>query len=566
MYFLRRSIVLPRPGGFTFVFPDTNASLSVTESEAIMLTNLSGVLISNDLAPVLLGQELLSNLIHNDCLVHADTYFSRSSAMTVAATPSVAICVCTRNRLSQLLVTLAEVTYSLTLSERKADLVIIDTTDLLKKEDSNALHEFVAHHRESFLDVTILDHEAIEKAVICGIGLSLRSAGTYAFVPRPGASVTTGASRNLALAVTKGKIAVFVDDDVNITSVYQRPGTTFSTLLTSVARRPELVRVADSADIRNGLVRYHGDVIKELTKGVSKSINSVLHDYDRVECDQLDPPTISALEQGTSGRVIACMSGYYGHPGFSDMTPLGLLSPAQPPDFSMDAGSQVQLQLAATSPLLTKDEFLMTLAAALDNVNYLPPFLPVGRGQDQLFMRVCRRLISGSMTMHLPFMVDHDSKRNVDRSVIHPFQVKLTSLMSLLIDDNMAQAREPDPYRASSVLTSRLLGYCHLSDAALSDLIYERFARWISELSRDLTISSAHSRLQMSRTDQNSCFEALVDCIRRNDWIKHLEVGWIAASPWDDLRTEIRAYCELLGCWDELCLACRDSVSNSKIK
>ena len=154
--------------------------------------------------------------------------------------------------------------------------------------------------------------------------------------------------------------------------------------------------------------------------------------------------------------------------------------------------SSREMQVVAPSPLLSHDNINMAHCVAVANRGTLPPFMPVGRGEDSLFGYVLLTVDSKAVGAHIPVGVVHDSDRG--STYADPFGVtpRLADLVAGLVASTSVGVMPGSP---SGKLAN--LGSC-LTD--LGSLNGADFAAW----ARKASLRTLADRLDRAETDAHN--------------------------------------------------------------
>jgi hypothetical protein len=203
---------------------------------------------------------------------------------------------------------------------------------------------------------------------------------------------TFGASRNAFLLMTGGRMLLNVDDDT-ICSVAPTPfsgtgcahaGGEYPSEIQSFASRSEALEAVQFSECN--LARIHENWLAASSRTSANTVDKI-----RV--------TVNGLVGDCGwGSPIA----YLFVPGFWRRIPLNSRSTYE------EAISRREVVQAPRGVRISDgQESLMMTVAGLDNRELLPPFLPIGRGQDAVFGTTLAVCFPGSAVAHLPYVVVH---------------------------------------------------------------------------------------------------------------------------------------------------------------
>jgi hypothetical protein len=289
---------------------------------------------------------------------------------------------------------------------------------------------------------------------------------------------TTGSARNSALLDLIDKPFLFLDDDIRLP------------VITSRVPVGEVRLTSKRSPVKT---TFHSDLITAI-KSVQSTETSVLDAHEKylgksiqdlallpvgkdlvLDCK---PELWFATLSGT-GKISATQMGIAGHSGLSSPTWI-LTSLGENRRSIIDIDEAYRLArngryVSRIAPGLTISDsrHCMTYALGLDNLEYLPPFLPVGRNSDGVFGALLRIGNSSRHIGHLPCGVIHyrecppfaDDEIWRDAS-----RIRISDLLLLILDDLVL--RRPGigvPYTAE--LSQLLLYISALKDREMMDIL-----------------------------------------------------------------------------------------------
>jgi hypothetical protein len=122
-----------------------------------------------------------------------------------------------------------------------------------------------------------------------------------------------------------------------------------------------------------------------------------------------------------SGQIVITFTGVAGDPGMRSTAPIAMQRRYES-RFAMDNELQYSEDLKLrdivrhfSSTTICRSGFPMTTAVGIDHRVLLPPFLPVGRNEDGLFVAAVKRIHPQAYFAHLPFALTHkpgDMRKN----------------------------------------------------------------------------------------------------------------------------------------------------------
>lgn len=209
------------------------------------------------------------------------------------------------------------------------------------------------------------------------------------------ASPRYGANRNVILAMTRGSLVIFADDD---------------TLLPSLE---------SATSTRDSCMPYFG-MMESFPHGETP-MSGVLVDFFRENIQHFDlgaPHIARALGHQDARedreRVVVSSFGSVGDSGWQDNLPLLLSRHEETLNFASglsDAAQMMtscrQIYRAPARHQLTPPAGLMSMSMCIDNRGSVPCFFPCGRGEDDIFAAALRCTSPKARMVHVAHVVQH---------------------------------------------------------------------------------------------------------------------------------------------------------------
>jgi hypothetical protein len=226
--------------------------------------------------------------------------------------------------------------------------------------------------------------------------------------------ITTGANRNGIALYAAGRLLLTVDDDSRCSPVCMSDDTVRQCVTLGGGReRPSAWKMTERHEALVSNDSTSWDVVgqHELFLGKTLSDVAAVHRAKlqlNEHCDRL----LMDLSRGR-GQVITTFTGVAGDPGIRSSALIAMQRQYESQQ-AMDNESQYSEHLRLRdivrhfpSTTICRSGFLMTTAVGLDHRVLLPPFFPVCRNQDGLFVAVVRRIHPQGYFAHLPFALTH---------------------------------------------------------------------------------------------------------------------------------------------------------------
>ena len=288
-----------------------------------------------------------------------------------------------------------------------------------------------------------------------------------------------GLARNFSHLLSVGKRLTVFDDDA-LCEAYEAPlsqaGVAFS------VGQQEAVFFANNAEWQVGLARYDRDPVAGHMQCLGLALPQALSVLGLTQLEQTALKTATtdfACHLGRGSRVLVTGCGSLGDPGTASNVWLGSMSAASSERLATSEGRlQQALEQRCCWVGRERPEFRqsssMSQVTGFDNREFLPPYFPVGRGEDQIFGQATRFIYPDSVTLQYPWAVPHLpiparnwTERDNDYSIDNQFPGTLFNRFLGYLDN--CQAEDPQ---------SRLAFLARIfMDAAQSPdrLLFDRF-------------------------------------------------------------------------------------------
>lgn len=223
---------------------------------------------------------------------------------------------------------------------------------------------------------------------------------------------TCGANRNAVLLHTVGDLLLSVDDDT-VCQIVAPPVLRQEVALDSrgiaawdhwfYASREEVLRDLSTRD---------QDVLSIHEEALGKRLDACLAEHGgRADWQRMSASLLGHTAVHADGKVLLTMNGLFGNAGYG----APLLSYGAPSFERLVASEQayhaalssMEMIRSVPATTLTMDAPVAGGFLGLDNRDFLPPFMPVARGEDSIFGALLSRCFPGCMQALLPWLLLH---------------------------------------------------------------------------------------------------------------------------------------------------------------
>jgi amino acid adenylation domain-containing protein len=220
---------------------------------------------------------------------------------------------------------------------------------------------------------------------------------------------TIGANRNGLLLDTAGDLVLTLDDDTEC-RIGALPGSSENISFVSKHYAPKLFPCANQRQAFDCVKFGDEDLLALHERVLGRTAPDLLAEYGEQNCRFNDPDEefVSSLSQGDP-KVAVTLNGYIGDCGWGSPVNYLLMEDdsldrliASEPVYNAACASRNSVQIVNGLTISNKADYAMMAFAGLDNRELLPPFLPAGRGEDNLMAAILTRCFPQTCVAHLP--------------------------------------------------------------------------------------------------------------------------------------------------------------------
>jgi hypothetical protein len=235
----------------------------------------------------------------------------------------------------------------------------------------------------------------------------------FGCLPDPRFGTTVGANRNALLLHTVGE-RIFSADDDTICRVAVPPGHADGHALDE-GNNPLQVWFFRDRQKAFEAVRYiEEDFLDHHDRYLGQELGPMLAAADAAAFEMAEPGLLRHLLAGT-GRIRMTANGVVGDCGwdnpdcylFQDGATFDRLT-GSPAEFDTARATREMIQAVTRTTITTWPDPKFAMCIGLDNADLLPPFPPVGRGEEVAFGAVLGTCFGDAYGAHLPLVLQHD--------------------------------------------------------------------------------------------------------------------------------------------------------------
>ncbi len=383
---------------------------------------------------------------------------------------------------------------------RDTEIVVVDDSrdPAVRRRNRETLHEVHACYGVRLAYGGLEEKEAYCAELVAGAEVPPQVV-RFALFPPAGKSGTYGANRNALLLATAGQLTVSVDDDTVCTLV---PHPQIRERL-SVADPNEFgdVHFFPGKEQAIGFASCSAEdflALHEQLLGKSLGQCARRFGYQRTDISTLSARLVRSLRDG-GGEVLLTSLGVLGDSGLR--TPHWFLFFGAPTRERL-IGSEATYRLAMRSrqvfravmcPTITDAGGWLGFCMGMDNRKPLPPFMPLCRGEDGVFMSTLMLCHTQAWVGHLPFAALHDPP-DVRRYELEDISVGVARVLAAdLVEAVMHSASLA---HNTNQISLKALGGSLMEIGSLSMQEYHRYVRQACWRSFHLCVTQLQQQLK----------------------------------------------------------------------
>jgi hypothetical protein len=412
--------------------------------------------------------------------------------------------------------------------------------------------------RLRFVDPASRSRIAGELALMAGVDPELAD---FAVSGCPQPRVGIGASRNLLQLVTPGRRVLSADDD--IVAAFEVPPPHALALwinaedvpmhtwfFDSVAETEARVPVSDAPDALALHESFVGHPVASIVARLSGPASLRDAGPRLTAAIQERPVRIAATALGIVGDCASDCLGFYSLLSGGD-TEQRMLARATPLSPSREVLRRPEF------PILGQGVLFITFCHAADNTLPLPPYFPVGRGEDQVWQKLLHFALPDTVVAHLPLAARHrpDGERRytrddyLDPCARFPGNAFLLGLLGLAMPPIAVQGAD-----ARLAALGRQLAHAASEPARFAGLVETAWRAYLDH-HRSLVVTAVASRTAYPAWWHDSMRiiqERLERGLSRADDVPLEYATLIGAPAIDALRSDVQRFAGVLAAWPAL--------------
>ena len=314
---------------------------------------------------------------------------------------------------------------------------------------------------------------------------------------------TRGANTNALMLDTLGEAVFSFDDDS--TCRLSRLSSDEGFELSSSHRSVRTLAFRDYESLLEQATEQTICLFEEHERWLGRSLRHILRSEKSVGCDDAGPALVLDAVRGR-GRVSLSWSGIYGDSGsefntyYLTMVGADLDRLVESEDVYRAALERRILWKAPAKTRITRHPLFQSVAFALDNRRFLPPFLPFLRASDKVFGQMLTICSQESLIAHLPWSVLHQPWPHRQQSADWVWRkagaLRLAELVGICLQTAPDRPRGASGEERLKILGRHLVYLSRLAPAEFQALLYPTLMqRWTAELHG----LDGHLRLQGER-------------------------------------------------------------------
>ncbi|MFP5263070.1 MAG: amino acid adenylation domain-containing protein [Blastocatellia bacterium] len=330
------------------------------------------------------------------------------------------------------------------------------------------------------------------KRLIDAKGLPPETVKFVLFGLESGGMPTFGANRNSILLSTVGDAILSVDDDIVCDIAIGPEKNNAVKFISGDVPAEDIWLFSDHQTAFQSVGYIKADIFALHEQLLGKELSSCAAGFDRVDCDKASSNLFRDLKRGT-GRVLVTMNGLVGDCGWGFPAHIFLKGRSlerliqSESDYRQGCTSREMLRVAGSTTIADRSYLLMAGAFGLDNRDLIPPFLPVGRGEDHLFGNTISSCLPRSYFAYIPYLMRHKA---IEARAFWPREVfrKSSGIDLFTLFESLIGSFSPEPYTGDRRQGLYRMGKYLQEIGALRSDDFEEFVRiqvW-RKISRDI--------------------------------------------------------------------------------
>ncbi len=409
-----------------------------------------------------LRQELLASVENGLLVSSSELIHDAGEPELEEAAPSriSAVCIPTRDRIDQLRRALASYIGNTREFGRDPDFVVTDDSFTpASRRDCCSMLEELAHEFGARLYYAGYEEKAAFATALAKETHLPDELLHFALLGDARCGTSHGANRNALLLHTAGEALLSFDDDSVCETVTTAP---LGQGGLEIAGHVDPAKMAwfdsrEAAFSSSTVQKIDLLAAHELLLG--RRLGDAVRDFSESSeliCGQMCEHIQRSLFQGT-GRIIATYNGLIGDCGLQlPLTPSYLVRRGVRTESEYrDAVTRREMVRGVARTTIWHGTGWMNFASGLDNRQPLPPYLPVERGEDVMFMMLVRKCFQEGYFGFLPWAVLHDPAAGRAYSTRNPHRPRLCEMVGACISSCSAPTRTPET--TMNAIGSRLL-------------------------------------------------------------------------------------------------------------
>ncbi len=316
----------------------------------------------------------------------------------------------------------------------------------------------------------------------------------FGCLPGSGPAVTIGASRNVLLLSTAGQ-RIFSADDDTVCKVAVPPGRRDGIDLDSGSNPLNLWFFPNRNEALAAVQYVEEDVLRRHGQYLGAVPAQIIAASDSVSFQRGDPALLRHI-QAAGGRIRVTTNGVVGDCGWDNSDFLLFQDEAtferlvgSPDAFRVARTTREMIQAVTQTTITARADPKFAMCIGLDNAELLPPFPPVGRGEEVAFGALLSACFGRAYAAHLPLLMQHDPVAGKRFPAEVMFTVSLGSWLPSCI-------RQFDPGMATSpAVRLGRMGHFLTDLGRLPERAFDEFARLTAWASMSGLIAGLEARL-----------------------------------------------------------------------
>ena len=450
---------------------------------------------------------------------------------------------------------------------RTPDIIILDDSRSMEEQQENqsALYELKDRYPGNFYYMNRERRAAFARAIAQKADIE-PEVMEFAFMGHPACDRSEGGCRNASLLLTRGQLALQTDDDT-LCRVAQSPAYQPGLTLTSQASSDEywFFRSYEEAIKAVGFIDedFLGIHEQVLGKSPGEVISSFANVHGDIDIEKLQPSFLQNIES-EGARIHMSLVGPVGDTClFSDLYRLflegesfhRLVDPAE--DYPWHLTTR-QVIRSTTQPTISDVSRCIGMNFAIDNRDFLPPFMPVQARCDGIFGDLLTVCFPHALAGNMPYVLAHHPPEPRSRTLEEVFSllelVRVNDIVSDLIYASQTWPYGENPKENLQSLGQYLMNIGSYPADEFKDTVHYIYASAVQKQIQmaEQLLAQKKNGPQHWKDHAQKFIEILGNSLLHSNFLKPADINDISSTCKDSFREIVYRFGQVLYHWPDI--------------